>query len=79
MNEFPKRMKSKLTKSKLGHICKMHWNQWLKVSFNVTLPNGDPRCEGVILPKHHDMFPLVYVNCNVDFKHDGDSSEPVET
>ena len=57
----------------------MHWNQWLKVSFSVSLPNGDPSSGGIILPKHHDMFPLVDVNCNVDFKDDGDSSEPVES
>lgn len=57
----------------------MHWNQWLKVSFSVSLPNGDPSSGGIILPKHHNMFPVVDVNCNIDFKHEGDSSEPVES
>jgi hypothetical protein len=56
-----------------------HWNQWLKVSFSVALPNGDPSSGGIILPKHHDMFPAVDVNCNIDFKHEGYSSEPVES
>lgn len=57
----------------------MHWNQWLKVSFSVSLPNGDSRSGGIILPNHHDMFPFVDVNCDIDFKHEGDSSEPVES
>ena len=57
----------------------LQWYQWLKMSFNVALPNGDSWSGGVVLPKHHDMLPIVDVNGNVDLKQQRDSSEPVES